>query len=295
MGKKKKQHVSFTVLVKIIVLIIILLSIMLIIISCYVLYTSIHPEKIISQETPLKYGYEYEDIEFNSNGLILKGWFIPNKNNKAIIALHGFPFDKGDILNLTLFLNKEYNLLLFDFRYYGKSQGSYTTFGLKEQNDVLAAITYLKLRGYNEIGILGFSMGAATGLMAAEKTQDIKAIVSDSAFANLDIMFGKEKFNVPLKELFLSATRLISKTLINLDPREVSPMDSVKNYDTPILIIHSEIDDYIDVNNAYLINNNAINPELWIIKDKDAKHGLEYNVVKEEYEEKVLEFFKKYV
>ena len=72
-------------------------------------------------------------------------------------------------------------------------------------------------------------------------------------------------------------------------------MDSVKNYDTPILIIHSENDDYVNVDNAYLINNNARNPELWIVKDTNAKHALEYNAVKEEYENRVLEFFKKRV
>jgi len=297
--ERKKLLPSYTAPVKIIIVVIAVFLIMLFFSSFYVFYNSTHPEKIISQETPLKYGYNYEDVEFKSDNLILKGWFIPAKNfttNKVIIALHGYPFDKGDILNQTLFLLKDYNLLLFDFRYFGFSQGKYTTLGFKEQADVLAAINYLKSKGYNEIGILGFSMGGATALMAAEKTKDIKAITADSAFANLDMVFRKEKFdNVPVKGILLFTTRLISKTLLGLDTKEVSPMDSVKNYNTPILIIHSENDDYVNVDNAYLINNNARNPELWIVKDTNAKHALEYNAVKEEYENRVLEFFKKRV
>jgi len=297
---KKKQQLSCTALAKIGILAIIFFLIILIIISFYVFYESTHPDKVISQETPLKYGYKYIDIEFyNADNIKLKGWFIPAKDittNKAIICLHGYPFDKGDILNQTLFLSKDYNLLLFDFRYFGLSEGKYTTIGLKEQNDVLGAVKYLQSNGYDKIGVLGFSMGGSTALMAAEKNKDIKAVVTDSAFANLDIMFRKEKFDeIPFKNLFLFTTRLISKLLVGLNPKDVSPMDSVKNYDTPILIIHSESDDYISVDNAYLISNNARNPELWIIKNKNAKHGLEYNAVKEEYESRVLEFFKKRV
>ena len=266
--------------------------------SSYVFYTGVHPKRIISQETPLKYGYEYEQLSFQSlDNLKLDAWLVPGKNNnKVIIVLHGYPFDKGDILNQTLFLTKEYDLFFFDFRAHGKSEGRFTTFGKEEVNDILGAIKYLKSRDYVDIGAIGFSLGASSALIAAEQTNDIKAIVSDAAYANLDLVFKEEKFqNIIFKDFFLSLTRLIAKVMINLDPRDVSPMDSVKNYDIPILIIHADVDTYNDVNNAYLINNNAKNAELWIIENNDEKHGLVYNIVKDEYEEKVLEFFKKHV
>src|SRR3989344_9389033 len=133
--KKIKLPQSYTAPVRIIILVIVVFLILIVTSSLYVFYNSTHPEKIVSQETPLKYGDNYGDVEFKSDNLILKGWFISANNfttNKVIIALHGYPFDKGDILNQTLFLLKDYNLLLFDFRYFGFSEGKYTTLGFKE-------------------------------------------------------------------------------------------------------------------------------------------------------------------
>jgi len=41
--------------------------------------------------------------------------------------MHGYPMDKGNIFGMVSFLAKKYNLLLFDFRAMGKSEGFFTT------------------------------------------------------------------------------------------------------------------------------------------------------------------------
>ena len=53
---------------------------------------------------------------------------------------------------------------LFDFRYFGESEGAYTTAGLLETRDVQAAVEYVKSRSDvnpERIGAMGFSMSAS--------------------------------------------------------------------------------------------------------------------------------------
>ncbi|MBE0344154.1 hypothetical protein E4V51_30230, partial [Paenibacillus sp. 28ISP30-2] len=52
--------------------------------------------------------------------------------------------------------------------------------------DLLGAVSYLKSRDHtgDNIGVIGFSMGAATSLLAASESDDIKAVIADSPFRN---------------------------------------------------------------------------------------------------------------
>src|SRR6267142_2627906 len=153
----------------------------LIIISLWGFYSSIRPPKIISSITPRDLKMDYEDVWFKTaDGLTLRGWYIPcaKETQKTLILLHGYPADKGNILPALAFLHEDFNLLLFDFRYLGKSEGSYSTAGAKEVEDLLAAIQFLKGRGVKEVGVWGFSMGGAVALMAIEKALEIRAVIS---------------------------------------------------------------------------------------------------------------------
>src|SRR5262249_57651862 len=102
----------------------------LIIISLWGFYSSIRPPKIVSSVTPRDLKMNYEDVSFRTaDGLTLCGWHIPaaQRTEKTLILLHGYPADKGNILPSLSFLHEDFNLLLFDFRYLGKSEGSYST------------------------------------------------------------------------------------------------------------------------------------------------------------------------
>ncbi|MFQ5620341.1 MAG: hypothetical protein ACE5FT_00690 [Candidatus Nanoarchaeia archaeon] len=57
---------------------------------------------------------------------------------------HGYPFEKSNILPSSLFLYPQYNILLYDHRYFGESDGFYSTASLKETVDVEAAIKFTK-------------------------------------------------------------------------------------------------------------------------------------------------------
>ena len=225
----------------------------IVLISFYGFYSSTHPKKFISERTPADLGLEYKNITLTTkDNLKLASWYIPseNKTNKTIILLHGYPFDKGNILSLVSFLHKKFNIFMFDFRYLGRSEGRLTSVGYHEKKDLMAAVDYLKKRGDKKIGVMGFSLGGAVAIMTANET-GVDAIISESSYANLYKMIQTtyRQFYF-FKHPFVFLTNLFAKMILGVDARDVSPMEDIKKLDIPIMIIHGEKDSQIPVENA---------------------------------------------
>ncbi len=156
-------------------------------ISIVFFYLYSKPPRNITPLTPANYGFDYKKVEIKtSDGINLKGWFIPYQNSdKAIILLHGWPSDKGDILTHTLFLSSKYSLLYIDFRAMGESEGRYTTGGYKEKYDIEGAVKYLKEKGFKDIALYGYSMGGYAAIMYLIEKNDVKVVIADSPYDNI--------------------------------------------------------------------------------------------------------------
>ncbi len=127
------------------------------------------------------------------NILKLSGYFVTSdqhkvyydqyksSHKKVIIIAHGFFNSKQAILlkQLGESLNNEYDVILFDFRGHGQSKGFFY-WTAKEYLDLLAVIEFAS-KSYERIGLIGFSLGAATSIIAASKTMFINSIVAISA------------------------------------------------------------------------------------------------------------------
>jgi len=258
--------------------------------SLYFFYFYIHPRRFISEFSPKDFGLAYEDIALKTkDGIKLAGWFIPQKNStKALIVCHGYPADKGNLLGIVAFLAPHYNLLLFDFRGLGKSQGKFSTGGWKEREDFLAAVSFLKERGFNDMGAFGFSMGGAVILMA--NSQGIKAIVSDSAYKDLDAILNLifQNFGV-LRHPFVWLSKLWARIFLKMDVELVSPLIYISQIKAPIFLIHSQQDSQIPVEHAYQLHQRNPKSMLWVIPEAD--HGSGFALWSKEYQQKVLKFF----
>jgi len=267
----------------------------LIIISLWGFYSSIRPPKIISSVTPRDLKMNYEDVSFRTaDGLTLRGWYIPaaQRTERTLILLHGYPADKGNILPALSFLHEDFNLLLFDFRYLGKSEGNYSTAGAKEVEDLLAAIQFLKSRGVREVGVWGFSMGGAVALMAIEKAPEIRVVISESSYASLAEMTF-ELLRIPgLNYPIAYLVSVWAKLFLGIDVTEASPADRIRNTKIPILLIHSSADAVIPFSHARSLQQAlAKNPnaEFWF--HEQFAHGQ----LASDYKNRVRNFFLKHL
>jgi len=264
--------------------------------SIYTCYTYLKPRRHVSAIRPDQMGLApYDEIEFRTeDGINIKGWYIPAKrpSEKAIIICHGYPMDKGNVLDLAPPFHNDYNVLLFDFRALGESGGTFTTLGLKETKDFDAAVDYLRNMGMKKIGALGFSLGGAVIIMA--NNPYVTAAVSDSAFAELsemiDVVYDNFGF---FRRPFAFFTKLVAKYIFGMDPARISPLKAIRYFKAPLFLIHSKVDNLVSMESLEKLHKERPDAERWIIPT--ALHGQTHLEAPEEYDEKVSAFFKKHL
>lgn len=251
------------------------------------------PARIVSTVLPSQLGLPAEDIVLvTDDDVKISGWLISKdteEKRQIIIILHGYPADKGDMLFLAQELYEEFDVLLIDFRYFGQSEGSYTTLGAKEQLDLKAATDFLGREGYSKIGILGFSLGGAVGIMNAAQDERIRAVVSYAGFADLKIL-GHEAYQnlFILKKPLVSLIILWARLFYDVDMLKVAPMDVASKLKIPVFIIHTKPDEQISINHAYLLKEALKgNSEARFYFPERGLHGH----LPPDFEERVIKFF----
>ena len=136
-------------------------------------------------QTPADRGIDYEEVSFlTTDGLTLRGWYIPSQNGAAVILAHSIASNRVGMLDAAVFLARNgYGVLLFDLRAHGESDGDLLPFGGNEAEDVRAAAAFVQERADvdpDRIGAMGWSLGAQVVLLGTARTDAIQAVVADA-------------------------------------------------------------------------------------------------------------------
>jgi len=141
-------------------------------------YVATHAARAEVQRADL--GAPHEDVAFTtSDGLRLKGWYIPSRNRAAVIS---FPGRASSQKRAKLLARHGYGVLLFDRRGEGESEGDPNGFGWQGERDIHAAVAFLQSRpdvDPERIGGIGLSVGGEMMMEAAAESSALKAIVSE--------------------------------------------------------------------------------------------------------------------
>ncbi len=277
----RRTHTARNIILTIIVLL--LLSILaVIILSGYMSWTLLHPEKKPIDTFSSNIVPEYRNISFKSTdtSIILKGWLFQAKNSdKAVILVHSYgnnrlQFGIKTVDMIKSFLNKGYSVFTFDLRNSGESGGKDTTFGLNEKEDVIAAIKYVKSQGSSHITLLGFSIGASASLLAAEN-DSVDAVIADSPYADLKTYLSHGLNNwTHLPSIGFNYTVEKSLELAgDLDMKNASPVNTLTAENPPyLMLIHGRGDKLIPIENSIELNQkysalNSKGSEFWTTDD----------------------------
>ncbi len=127
---------------------------------------------------------EYESVRLTSvDAVTLVGWYVPSRNRAAVILLHGFGNDRGQMIYQAQILTRHgYGVLLYDLRAHGESSGDRRSMGWEDVKDIPAALQFLQNRSDvdpNRIGIHGFSIGATIAIRAGAQYKSIRAVLSE--------------------------------------------------------------------------------------------------------------------
>lgn len=241
--------------------------------------------------TPTESGLTFEDIAFPSaadDHLTLRGWWIPNPaSQRAIILVHGRYENRTAHLALARPLwDAGYNVLLFDLRGHGQSDPAPCTYGLREQWDVVGAVNVAEQKGIapGNIAVIGWSLGAASAVMAAQQTGDIAAVVSDSAYADAEPLLARNLLRPGLK----LALRLVR----GVDVRQIRPDRAIAAArGARFFLIHGAQDEAVPVASAYRLRDaGGVNVrDTWVVPETN--HIQTYPNHPDEYLRRVIAFF----
>jgi len=280
----------------------IFLLILFVLFAVFVAYKMAKPPRFIGDWTPKEWGFDYEEVIFEtSDGLKLSGWWIPNGGNKTVIPLHGYTRSRWDNVYMkqtTEFLLKEgYNVLTFDFRAHGRSEGKYTTVGRDEVRDVEAAVRWLRENHpemAERIALIGFSMGAIVTIRSLAELEDVCCGVADSPPMYLDRTGARSlKYFANLPEWLYPLVKPFGRLFSGTTEDTIELADKVRK---PLLLIAGEKDPLIEVGEVreFYERNRRINPdvELWIT---DAPHVRTLKLHPEEWKARVRDFLRKHL
>lgn len=265
----------------------------------------VHPvkrtfEELVEYEVQEK-GFKREWLEIpfvamnqkSKFGYELFGKFYKNskQTNKTMISLHGHnSCSVSQMKYLEMFFAEGFNVFMPDHRYSGFSQGKSVTFGVFEKEDVISWLQLLSERfPKNEFYIFGESMGAATAMMVAAEYTQINAVIEYCGFANMLTLIKQHIKNEYLaSKVFWPAMRMLCKLIYRFDLAKSNALESIKNIEAPVMIIHSKSDQVVGFENAMLLSQ--AKPEALFVTFEDTIHARSIVKYPEEFKRNIHDF-----
>ncbi|MFQ3536043.1 MAG: alpha/beta fold hydrolase [Aggregatilineales bacterium] len=253
-------------------------------------------------DSPERYGLSFEEVSFLSRDqLRLAGWWIPaaQPTQRTVVICHGREGSRERELPHAKTLHQAgFNVLMFDFRAHGRSEGQHITFGMYEKDDLLGALDFLAGRGIKRVGVLGFSLGATTAIITAAVTDRIAAIVAEGPVARLKPTLARRLWRygipVPLGWLLAAWALVFATALTRGRIDQVDAIRWIPHIRAPILLIHGAQDDLISAAEvAELLARCGSRAVVWRVAG--AGHHEASQAAPEAFKQHMLEWFIKHL
>lgn len=234
----------------------------------------------------------------------ISGEYIINPKNaegrkKVAIICHGHTVSRAAALKYgRVFYNLGYNLVIFDERYFGKSEAKFCTLGKNESQDVKKIISFAR-EIFGEdcfLGLHGESMGGGTSLLLLD-TEKPDFVIADCPFGDTKLLMFYQlarrfRFRIS-RHMTFAAANLFCRIACDYDMCRINPIESVKTTDVPICFIHGAADVYVPPVHSKMMYEAARNPESELHIFPGAGHARCIALDRPRYERTVKDFVEK--
>ncbi len=262
--------------------------------SLYLPFTNALPNKL---ENDAWFGNVKKDAIWmlSEDDLLLHATSITqeDQSHRWVICMHGYGFYGTQILEVAKrFYQQGFNCVLPDMRAHGESEGSYSTLGWKEQDDLIQWIDWiLKKDSQAEIVLHGMSIGANAILNVTGHSlpSNVKCAISDCAFSSVKNLLKyqiSQYLKLPLN-ILIPGIDLLAKIKCGFNLNEASTLAQVRKSETPTLFIHGESDSFVPFQMMFDLFYEC-NARKDIISFSQARHADAF--LNEGYFEKIFEF-----
>ncbi len=241
---------------------------------------------------PSDAGLPFEEVTFaGRDGTRLSGWFIPavGPAKGTVVHFHGNAQNMTAHFGFVAWLPRAgYNLFVFDYRGYGRSEGRPGRKGVYE--DSIAALDYVLARPdvvRGRVVALGQSLGGANAIavLGTARKGAVRALAVDSAFYSYRLMVRDKIRAMPILGVLAGPLAWL------LADERYSPAPAVPRLaPMPLLVFHGTADPVVDYTHAGRIYQAAGEPRE-LVTLPGGFHTDAFIVPGDQYKQKLLAFF----
>lgn len=226
-----------------------------------------HPDQRI-YSTPAQLGVTVKEVSFGGAER-LHGWWMPAAGTPraTLVQAHGNAANVTNHAPLVAWLPAAgINVLSFDYRGFGRSEGRPTLDGVVADTRAALAEARRQQPGLPLV-LLGQSLGGATAAraLAEETAGDVKLLVLDSAFASYRGIAREAASGGPL-------SLIAPLALPSLPPESSDPLAAIAKIQVPLLLLHGEQDGVIPIRHSELLHAAAASANKQFIRIPGGQH-----------------------
>ncbi|MBX7138814.1 MAG: alpha/beta hydrolase [Oligoflexia bacterium] len=210
--------------------------------------------------SPADYGVAFEEVKFpSSDGVEISAWWLEHKDRKhspVLFYCHG----NGAVLSSlaqvsSIFFNFGWDVLLFDYRMYGKSgQGNGKLSEELLQRDAESGYQWLIQRGTAEsrIVVWGHSLGSSVAALLASRHRPA-GLFLEGSFPSMFAM-ARERYPEILVPPFLIFDRFATA-------------EYLRQHSFPVMVLHASQDEVIPLTMGERVLEAISEPKRWVMID----------------------------
>ena len=235
------------------------------------------------ENPPAELGIVYEEVwlPVEESEDLLHGWWIPTKSRKigTLLFLHGNGANIGsNIYRASVFQKLGFDVLLIDYRGYGKSKGNFPS-EKAVYTDARIAWNYLvgsKNIEPKDILVYGHSLGGAIAIELATQQPQAAGLIVEGSFTSIREMIKYKR----IYEIFPI------NLLLN---QRFDSINKVKSLSMPLLLIHGEEDRIVPARMSQSLYDAANSPKKLLLVP-NAGHNNVVGMSGETYLQEVKDF-----
>jgi pimeloyl-ACP methyl ester carboxylesterase len=182
-----------------------------------------------------------ETVMFRGEGVNLHGWRgeADGKHRGTLVYLHGIADNRASGAGvIERFRKHGFDVVAYDSRAHGESEGKACTYGFFEKQDLRAVLDTFRP---GPVVLIGSSLGAAVALQLAASDRRISAVVAAESFCDLRTV-ASERAPFFFSSATIERAFKLAEQQGGFRIDDASPALAARAITVPVLIIHGATD-----------------------------------------------------
>lgn len=211
------------------------------------------------------------------DGRTLAAWHVRAEGAGVVVLVHPIRSSRRQMLARMAWLaERGLSSLAIDLSAHGESPGESIGLGLREADDVRAAVAFAKASHPGEpVALIGISLGGAAAVLAGPL--DVDALVLESVYPTIDEAVRNRvtrrlgAWSAPLAELLLVQL----PWRLGIDRDDLRPIDAIADVAAPVLVLGGSDDERTTAAETRALHDAARDPKRLVLLDDVGHRDLE--------------------